>query len=176
MSDIDRPHLGSVYRAASIPRPPRPRRDAHPWPVQGQWWIVLALGASVIVSALFMFVTRLQSQHYTHVKYVAVLAEILVVGLIVAAGVLYRLGFPLRPVCATGLGALVATLAFALLPGFLDDSPWLTGLLGTVVSLVYNIFVALGVGVLTRYVPWPSDSADSEEEPSDLEDADRHRP
>lgn len=126
------------------------------------------MGATIVAVVLFIFVTGFQGDNYINAgagspesEAGAVFAEILVVGLLTATGVFYRLGFSQRQVIAMGVGAVAVTLFFALLPNMTEHAGWLTVLLGAVVSLVYNGLVALGIAALTRYVPLPSDPPDT---------------
>jgi hypothetical protein len=83
----------------------------------------------------------------------ALVAQVLVLLALLAAGVAYRRGYPMRWVhLAAGVAAVFA-VAFALLPHLAAGHDWLTTLLGFLVAIVFGLVLAVEVLLAAVYAP-----------------------
>lgn len=98
----------------------------------------------------------------------AVVAQLLVILALLAAGAAYRWGFPIRWVYAAGGVAAVLAVGFALLPHLAAGNAWLTTLLGLLVAIGYDVLLAFEVALATAYLPlgWKRPATDPAQKPS----------
>jgi hypothetical protein len=138
----------------------RKLRLARPWPFSEDLigfgvaiggLAMLALGVFVMSRASTMYVKAGAASPESDAG--ALMAQLLVVVALVAGVVVYRRGYCLRLVylCAGTAGGL--GLVFALLPYLVARQSWLTTLLGTIVAVVFDLFLAGIAVVAARFLP-----------------------